>query len=114
VIQVNLSSLPGFLSVKTRYEFIAYDYVLEESGGDSRKGRLTYKKQLGVDLLEGLPIREKVVGQSLLGGDEFVTWIQEKYIHKGTDRERPAIGIVHRYTSKDRILQVLSEQKFQQ
>lgn len=108
--QYKWSSLPGFLSLKLRYDCLEYQYVLEAYGGDNRKGRVAYKKQIGTDLLEGLPIKEKIVGQSLLGEDEFVTLIKERYfLNKGQDRERPSIGMLHKYVVRDKIFQVLEK-----
>ena len=103
------SSLPGYLSAKFSNDFMEYKFVLDEFGGDNEKGRLAYMKQLKADLLGGVPIKEKIVGQSLLGNDDFVSTIKNKYINSKTDRERPAVGVVHRYVATENILKVLSD-----
>jgi REP element-mobilizing transposase RayT len=103
------SSLPGCITVRNRFAFVDYEIVLEEYGGDTLSGRSRYKKQIITDLLEGLPIKEKVVGQSLLGEESFVTWVKESFIEKEKDRERPAMAEVKRFLVKDEILNALSE-----
>jgi hypothetical protein len=48
---------------------------------------MKYKKQLSEDLVTGLNIKTKVVGQSILGDDNFVSWAQETFLEKRKDRE---------------------------
>jgi putative transposase len=66
------SSLSGFIGIKNRFGFVRYGSVLEEYGGDNRTGRGAYKRQIAEALVNGLPIREKIVGQSILGDEDFV------------------------------------------
>jgi hypothetical protein len=47
---------------------------------------MKYKKQLSEDLVTGLNIKTKVVGQSILGDDNFVSWAQETFLEKRKDR----------------------------
>jgi hypothetical protein len=63
---------------------------------------MKYKKQLSEDLVTGLNIKTKVVGQSILGDDNFVSWAQETFLEKRKDRERPNVGKIHSYLSKNR------------
>ena len=100
------SSLPGYLDPKARYDFIEYAYVLEEFGGDTRRGRAAYKKQLARDLVEDLSIKEKIVGQSVLGDESFTIWVKENYIEGAKDRECPAVAEVHSYATRSDILAV--------
>ncbi len=99
------SSLPGYFDLRSRYDFIDYTNVLEEFGGDTPKGREMYKKLIGNDALEGLSIKDKIIGQSLLGGDDFISRINEKFLNTVKDREMPAIRVVHSYAEKDKIIQ---------
>ena len=104
------SSLPGFIGLKQRYDFVRYGPVLEEFGGDNRSGRAAYKKQLSMDLGRGLPLHEKIVAQSVLGDASFVAMINEKYLaEQKKDRECPAIGIVHSFASRKTILEALEK-----
>lgn len=98
------SSLPGYLSIGQRVDFVDYGVILEEYGGDSRAGRTRYKKQIAVDLVEGLPLKKKVVSQSLLGEEDFVGRIRDEFLGNGLDRERPALAGVKRYLARDVIL----------
>ena len=40
------SSLPGFIAKAEKLDFVEYEQVLAEYGGDNRTGRMRYKKQL--------------------------------------------------------------------
>jgi putative transposase len=103
------SSLPGYRDTKGRYEFVEYGYILEEFGGDTLAGRRAYTKQIESDVAEGLSIKDKIIGQSLLGGDGFVSWVSDKFLKGVKDRERPAVGKVYRYGAKDEILKAAAE-----
>jgi hypothetical protein len=71
---------------------------------------MLYKKQLGEDLGTGLLIKEQIVGQSILGTDEFVSWVKETFLEKEKDRELPDVGKIHHYSSKDVVLSVLTKE----
>ena len=107
--QYQWSSLPGFVATKKRYEFVDYGPVLAEYGGDTSAGRRRYKKQLVLDLSEGLPLQEKIVGQCLLGGEDFVNWIREQFLDGQEGRERPAIAQVKRFVAQDEIMTIVAE-----
>ena len=47
-------------------------------GGDTQNGKMEYKKQIIDDLTAGVPVREQIVGQSILGSKKFVSWVREK------------------------------------
>jgi len=110
LLRYKWSSLPGYLALGKRNQFITYGFVLEEFGGDTRPGRKNYKERILQDLPGGISLHEKIVGQSLLGGEDFVSWAKENFIENKHDRERPSIGQIHRYTTKEEILQVLENQ----
>ncbi len=101
------SSLPGFAALKKRWEFVDYGVVLADFGGDSRSGRLRYKQQIVADLAEGLPVRERIVAQSLLGGEDFVQRIKDTYLEVDANREQPALAEVGKYLAQDGILAVV-------
>jgi len=103
------SSLPGCITARNRFEFVDYGIVLEEYGGDTLAGRKRYKKQIMTDLLDGLPLKEEIVGQSLLGEEYFVAWVKETFLEKEKDRERPSVAEIKRFLAKDEILNTLSE-----
>jgi len=103
------SSLPGYLWKKKRWDFVDYSVVLGEYGGDTGAVLRRYKEEMVADLSAGLPVRENVVGQSLLGSEDFVRRIQESYLEKGSVRELPALAEVRKYLSRDAILDVIGE-----
>lgn len=104
------SSLPGFVTKAKQLGFIDYATVLAEYGGDTRPSRQRYKKQLTDDLTAGLAIKDKIVGQSILGSKNFVSWIRENFIESQKDRERPAVGIIHRYVSTEEVLVIVEKE----
>jgi putative transposase len=101
------SSLPGYVSSSRRVDFVDYPVILEEYGGDCRSGRSRYKKQIAGDLVEGLPLKKKIVGQCLLGEEDFVGKIREEFLEGGLDRERPALAEVKRYLGQKMILETI-------
>jgi len=98
------SSLPGYVDLEKRLNFMECAVVLEEYGGDNYTGRMGYKKQISEDLLAGLVIRENIVGQSILGDKSFVSWVKETFLEEERDRERPDVRKVHSYLSRDTVL----------
>lgn len=99
------SSLPSFVSLRNRWMFVDYSVVLTEFGGDTASGRAKYKKQIAADLAEGLAVKERIVGQSLLGSDEFVHRIKNSYLDAEVDREQPALAEVRKYLAQNVILE---------
>ena len=104
------SSLPGYIGMGNRLNFVEYKTVLAEHGGDTRTGKRKYRDQIINDLSVGLTIREQIVGQSILGSERFVSLVKEKYINNGKDRERPNILKIHRYLSIDAVLAVVENE----
>ncbi len=87
------SSLPGYLHAGKRTDFVNYTTVLEYMGGDTRKGRLGYRKFI----LQG--IEQKIEnplglgkGSGIVGSADFVQGIREKFLgEKASKREQPAL-----------------------
>ena len=104
------SSLPGYLVLKNRLDFLEYATVLAEYGGDVPAGRERYGKQIIEDLAAGLAIRKQIVGQSILGSKDFVSWVKDNFLEKEKDRERPDIGKICRYLSKEEVLAVVEKE----
>ena len=103
------SSLPGYVSKPHRLDFVEYGTVLAEFGGETRSGRQRYKKQIADDLTDGLEIRKKVIGQSVLGSDSFISWVRETFIEDINDRERPGVGKIQRYLPMEKVLSIVEE-----
>ncbi|MBI5559400.1 MAG: transposase [Deltaproteobacteria bacterium] len=98
------SSLPGFANTKMRNKWVEYGVVLREFGGDNPAGRKEYRRQIEADVIKGIPMKEKLIGQSILGDPPFVAWVEENFLQSGKDREQPSIGMVHSYLAKEKIL----------
>jgi putative transposase len=104
------SSLPGYLSKSQQVDYVHYETVLAEFGGDTRIGRQRYKKRINEDLTNGLEIRKNIIGQSILGKDDFVSWVRETFLADKNDREQPDIGRIRRYLSQEEVLGVVAEE----
>ena len=105
------SSLPGYLMGNKKEPFIDCAMVLEEYGGDTDKARKAYRAIIAVDLKEGIEIKDKIFGQSILGKEEFIEWVKEKFIDREKDAaEIPSVKEIQRYRSKDIVLKVMQEE----
>ncbi|MEK6528693.1 MAG: transposase [Nitrospirota bacterium] len=104
------SSLPGYISNREKEKFIDYAMVLEEYGGYDDRGRLAYKKRIYADISERLEIKDKIIGQSILGGEEFIGWIREKFLKNKKDRECPALREIQRYKAKEEIIEAVEKE----
>jgi REP element-mobilizing transposase RayT len=104
------SSLRGYLNKKNKKPFIEYSLVLEDFGGDTDSGRRAYQKRIKEDLSGGLEVRRKVIGQSILGGDQFIKWLKENFYPKKRDPECPGLTELKRYGAKEEILELFLEE----
>jgi REP element-mobilizing transposase RayT len=105
------SSLLGYIDKEKKSPLIDYSLILAAYGGDTIRGMMNYWKQMRRDIRDGLEVKDKVVGQSVLGTDEFVGWVKNTYVNKVANRrEIPSVRGVLRYRSKDAILKVISDE----
>ena len=104
------SSLRGYLDQKNKEPFLEYATVLDDFGGDTNRGRRAYQKRIYEDLTGELEIKDRVVGQAVLGGDHFIKWLKKTFYPKGLDRERPALHDLKRYKAVEEITEILSEE----
>jgi len=105
------SSLPGYLTRRKRAGFLHYELVLSQYGGDTEAARKAYRKALFYeDLATGIQIKDKILGQSLLGREGFIEWVRERFLKGEKDRERPSLKQIHTYGTKDAILQAIEEE----
>jgi len=104
LIRYPWSSLPGFINKRKKEWYIDYAMVLGEYGGDTDKARKEYKKRIYTEIAEGIAVKENILGQSILGGEAFIAWVKEHYIDGMKGRERPSVGVIHRYRTKDEVL----------
>ena len=106
----NWSSLPGYLNPAIQLDFLDYDTVLCEYGGCNQTGRNLYRQQLAEDLNTDFSINDKIIGQSILGGKEFVSRIKDSHLKNKKERENPGVGEIHKYLSQDIVLSLLAEE----
>ena len=103
------SSLHGYLLGSKEEAFIDYSVVLEPYGGNNQAGRKAYMKAIRGDISKKLELKDKVVAQSILGSDEFIIWVKDKFLAKDV-RELPAIRRINSYTARDKIIRAICEE----
>ena len=110
LLRYSWSSLPGFLNKRKREWYIDYAMVLGEYGGDTDKARREYKKRMFAEITEDTGIQESIIGQGILGGEEFIAWVKDKYLEGPKDRERPAVGEIHRHRTKAEVFEAVKRE----
>ena len=58
----------------------------------------------------GPPPPHTVPQRSILGGETFIALIKDNYLETGKDRERPAVGEIHRHRSKEEIIKAIQRE----
>jgi REP element-mobilizing transposase RayT len=102
------SSYRGYVSARRRQSFVDYSEVLGSFGGETASGRRRYGAFVreGIDAEVMNPFKQ-VVGQLILGGEEFVEYIRERFLSKEDDtRERPAVQVIARNRSPENVIEV--------
>jgi REP element-mobilizing transposase RayT len=110
LIRYRWSSLPGFLIQRKKEWYIDYSMVLGEYGGDTYRGRKEYKKRIYAEISQESDLKENMIGRSILGGEAFIAWIKDKYLDAAKDRERPAVGEIHRHRSKEEVFKAIQKE----
>jgi hypothetical protein len=104
------SSLHGYLNGHRRLSFIDCGMVLGEYGGDTEMARKKYKDLLYAELSKGADMKDKIIGQSLIGRAEFIEWVKEKFIDKDKSSEIPAMKEIHCYNSVEGIIAAIKDE----
>jgi putative transposase len=104
------SSLHGYININKRLSYIDYGMVLGEYGGDTEMARKKYKDLLYIELSKDVDIKDKIIGQSIIGRAEFIEGVREKFIDKDNIREIPAVKEIHRYRSKEEIISAIKKE----
>ena len=73
-----------------------------EYGGDNPKGRHNYWQALQIDLSLNSVIKNQIIGNSILGNEQFIQKIKEKYLAK-KEKEIPSIEKIHSYLHVQKI-----------
>ena len=100
------SSLKGYLSPSNKKAFVDYSMVLADFGGDNLWGRRAYQKRIKEDLVGELDTKRQVIGQSILGGEQFIQWLKENFFSKKRDRECPGLTELRRYRAEEEIMAI--------
>jgi REP element-mobilizing transposase RayT len=103
------SSLHGYLNINRRLSFVDYGMVLGEYGGDTEMARKKYKDLLYAELSKDIDIKDKIIGQSLIGRYEFIEWVKEKFIDKDNSSEIPVVKKTYCYNSVEGIMDAIKE-----
>ncbi len=101
------SSLGGYLSKRKKQHFVEYKLVLADYGGDTDKARKSYRKALIEEMVQGKEIHDQVIGQTVLGGEEFIGWLKETFLNEEKDREAPAHRAIKRHRSQEEIVDIV-------
>ncbi|MBI3354830.1 MAG: transposase [Nitrospirae bacterium] len=110
LLEYTWSSLRGYINKRHKETIIAYGIVLEEYGGDKDRGRDNYKKAIYADMMKGIEIKDKIIGQSILGGEGFIDMVRDKFVRGKKDRECPSVREIQRYRSKEEILKYVKRE----
>jgi REP-associated tyrosine transposase len=88
------SSLPGYLKIQSRDDFLRHNVVLAYMGGDYKKGRLRYRDFVLRGLSKKLanPLEEVKAG-AILGSDSFVVWVKEQILEIKSLKEKDHPGL---------------------
>ncbi len=103
------SSLNGYVEENAKNErvTVCHELVLGEYGGRNQGGRLAYRRQILMDLTENLDIKDKIIGQSIIGTESFARWVKNSFLPQGKDRELPAVRKVSSSLARDEILSAI-------
>jgi REP element-mobilizing transposase RayT len=105
------SSLPGYINKREKQEFIEYDLVLEEYGGDNDEGRQAYGHIISIDVSGKMDVKDKIVGQSIIGREDFIEKVLDRYLKRAPDlREQPSLRELHGLRAKEEIIEVVKEE----
>jgi REP element-mobilizing transposase RayT len=103
--QFKWSSLKGYINKDNTQSFVDYQTILLEYGGDNPKGRNNYWQALQSDLSSKLEIKKQIIGNSILGNEQFIQEIKEKYLMK-REKEIPSVKKIHSYCTKDKVIEI--------
>jgi hypothetical protein len=87
------SSYLDYIRKEKRWRWLQTDFILDQISSDKQKVRIRYQNfvegAIGKDLRDPL---ENTVASTVLGPEQFVDWVRERWIDKGApDRDVPAL-----------------------
>jgi REP element-mobilizing transposase RayT len=90
------SSYRGYTHLKDRLPFVTYSTILEMIGrGDDTKARSRYSRFVMSGIVKDMnsTFWDGVKGQAILGSDEFVDWVRERFLSYRKDDHRELPGL---------------------
>ncbi len=90
------SSYQGYTRLKDRLPFVTYSTILEMIGaGDDTKARRRYSRFVMSGIVKDMnsTFWDGVKGQAVLGSDEFVDWVRERFLSDRKDDRREVPGL---------------------
>ena len=103
------SSLKGYIDINQREPFIDYKTVLSDYGGDTKRGRKNYWQTLQSDIGSEIEMKKHIVGGCLLGDENFVKKIKEKYLSK-KHKEIPSIRKIYNYCLTEDVIKIVCQE----
>ncbi|MEW6187666.1 MAG: transposase [Thermodesulfobacteriota bacterium] len=101
------STLMGYLEGRYKIAEVEYGTILEEFGGDNPKGRRAYQKRITEDIREELMSPGEIVGQSILGTENFIERIKTDILGQEMDRELKGGRQLKGYKARQKVLTAL-------
>jgi len=93
------SSYKDYAGDRKGWDWVKTDWILGQISGNEKRARKGYRKFI-LDV-SGREIRdplEQVVGSAILGSEEFVDWVREKWVEKGAyHRDIPSLRQLSRW-----------------
>jgi len=102
------STLPGYVTGKSRWPGVDYELVLADCGGDHPAGRRAYRRGIWEDLTGEIDLKGNIVGGNVLGREGFIQWVKEKFIDNLPARDYTGYRILKRYKSREQVQDLLS------
>ena len=104
------SSLPDYISGRSKKRFTDCTAVLGAYGGDIGAARKLYWADIMSDLSRPLIIKEEIVAQTILGGEKFVKRIKEDFFRNATDRECSQLRELTSYKAGEEIFSAIEKE----
>jgi len=102
------STLPGYVTGKSRWRGVDYALVLADSGGDNPAGRHAYRRRIWEDLTGEIDLKGNIIGGTVLGGEGFVRWVKESFTKNLPARDYTGYRILKRYKSREQVQDILT------
>ena len=104
------SSLAGYLDTRKKEKFVEYGLVLSTYGADNARARKAYREDLYADMTKQLTMHDKVVGQSVMGDEEFVEWVTKSFLQGEEHPEQPSAKSIHSRHTEEAIIRAIENE----